>query len=134
MASKSQTTIVIAHRLSTISGADRICVIAEGKVLEIGTHEELMSKPNGHYRRLQAFQDLQGGARENLLVPTRAVKRKMKHPSQPLHDGEEVSNETNSNEDVDENMSKSNAKRARLLAKEDWKLFVIGGVGAILAG
>jgi ATP-binding cassette subfamily B (MDR/TAP) protein 1 len=59
---KSQTAIVIAHRLSTLRNADRIAVIADGKVKEIGTHGELIPKPNGHFRRLSAFQSLDGGA------------------------------------------------------------------------
>eukprot|EP00927_Polykrikos_kofoidii_P049991 TRINITY_DN43959_c0_g1_i1.p1 TRINITY_DN43959_c0_g1~~TRINITY_DN43959_c0_g1_i1.p1 ORF type:complete len:1322 (-),score=230.81 TRINITY_DN43959_c0_g1_i1:92-4057(-) len=47
------TTLVVAHRLSTIVGADMICVIYEGKIVEKGTHAELMCL-NGEYKKLAA--------------------------------------------------------------------------------
>jgi ATP-binding cassette, subfamily B (MDR/TAP), member 1 len=48
---------VIAHRLSTIRNADKICVIKKGKVIEEGSHEELMAKgPKGAYYVLQSHQ------------------------------------------------------------------------------
>lgn len=53
--SKAQTTIVIAHRLSTIRNADKICVIEEGRIIETGTHDELL-QVNGVYAALWAKQ------------------------------------------------------------------------------
>ena len=47
-----RTTIVIAHRLSTIRNADVIAVISGGKVIEKGSHDELMSSEKGQYRAL----------------------------------------------------------------------------------
>ncbi len=44
--------MVIAHRLSTIRKADKILVMNEGKVVEEGTHEELMEIPQGEYKRM----------------------------------------------------------------------------------
>merc|ERR1711933_606237 len=52
MESKERTCIVIAHRLSTIRNADRIAFIGDGCVEEIGSHDELMERPNGKYKRL----------------------------------------------------------------------------------
>jgi len=52
---KNRTTIVIAHRLSTIRNADLICVMHEGRIVERGTHEELIKK-NGAFKRLYDMQ------------------------------------------------------------------------------
>ncbi len=53
---QNKTVFVIAHRLSTIKNADRIAVITEGELVEIGNHEELMSIENGQYRALYEMQ------------------------------------------------------------------------------
>lgn len=52
---KNRTTIVIAHRLSTVKNADLICVMLQGKIVEKGTHDELLKK-NGSYRKLHDLQ------------------------------------------------------------------------------
>ncbi|MBQ7941236.1 MAG: ABC transporter ATP-binding protein [Muribaculaceae bacterium] len=52
---KNRTTIVIAHRLSTIKNADMICVMHEGKIVERGTHDELIALDN-YYKRLVDMQ------------------------------------------------------------------------------
>lgn len=53
---QNKTVFVIAHRLSTINNADRIAVINEGQLVELGTHEELMSIPEGNYKHLYEMQ------------------------------------------------------------------------------
>ena len=53
---QNKTVFVIAHRLSTINNADRIAVINEGELVELGTHDELMSIPQGSYKHLYDMQ------------------------------------------------------------------------------
>ena len=50
---KGRTTIAIAHRLSTLRNADRLVVVERGKIVEVGTHSELMGKEGAYYRMIQ---------------------------------------------------------------------------------
>lgn len=53
---QNKTVFIIAHRLSTVQNADKIIVLNEGKVVEQGTHEELLNKVNGAYKALYMVQ------------------------------------------------------------------------------
>jgi ABC-type methionine transport system ATPase subunit len=127
MADRSQTCVVIAHRLSTIQGADRIAVFKHGHIREIGTHNELMARPDGIYRHLQTLQSLATSKGDE------ALSRKF------LEDGEatkssstgiEVVKENEAESEIDKKTQAENAKRARLLASGDAFYLIAGGVGA----
>ena len=53
---QNRTVFVIAHRLSTIHNANRIAVLNEGELVELGSHDELMKKQDGRYKHLYEMQ------------------------------------------------------------------------------
>jgi ATP-binding cassette subfamily B protein len=64
---EGRTVFAIAHRLSTLRNADRLVVISEGKVAEMGTHAELLEKEDGIYRKLVEMQNEVNKLRENFI-------------------------------------------------------------------
>ena len=66
---KGRTSFIIAHRLSTILKADRIVVLSDGKILEVGSHQELLAK-DGAYNKLYEAQlggMIQNGGKEDMV-------------------------------------------------------------------
>jgi len=53
---KGRTVIIIAHRLAAVRHCDRIIAISDGRIVEDGTHQELVTQPDGLYARLCRMQ------------------------------------------------------------------------------
>jgi ATP-binding cassette subfamily B protein len=64
---EGRTTFAIAHRLSTLRNANRIVVINDGRIAEMGTHDELLAKEDGIYRKLVEMQQEVNRVRENYI-------------------------------------------------------------------
>lgn len=123
MEDHSRTTIVIAHRLSTIRRADRIAFIAGGKLREIGSHDELMDKPNGRYRRLVESQ------KRSSTVDIEAIKKDNVHAID--EDEEDIDFEKEAEELASNAFDKA---AARAMAAPEVKFYILGSIGAIFAG
>ncbi|KAL2473720.1 ABC transporter B family member 9 [Forsythia ovata] len=65
---KDRTTVVVAHRLTTIRNADLIAVVHQGKLVEQGTHDELMKDPEGAYTQLVSMQEGRKQAENNRVA------------------------------------------------------------------
>ncbi len=126
MNSRSITTLVIAHRLSTIQNADRIAFVANGTLVELGTHDELMHIKNGCFRRLFDSQKLSPSLdMRTIMEPTNCIKM----------DTNTTDGDTRvEDEDFFEKEKDSfDVQYARKLAWPDIKFFVIGLCGTIIA-
>lgn len=126
MLSHDHTTVVIAHRLSTIRNADRIAFIADGIVKEIGSHDELMAKPHGRYRRLVESQKRSSTVSEEVLKKATSDNQEDKKESKK--------SKKKDKDEVDEEEKKFDPKWARGLAKKDINFLLVGTVGIVMAG
>jgi ATP-binding cassette, subfamily B (MDR/TAP), member 1 len=128
MESRQQTCIVIAHRLSTIRGADKIVVVSDGKVAEQGTHDELIAKPHGRYKRL--FDSSKRDARATAVSSGKSIL--------PDADGEEKDDEDKEvnweGKFEEEAAQKFSTRRALKMAAPDLPYIILGAVGAVLVG
>ena len=71
-ATRGCTTILISHRFSTVRHADRICVVEAGRVVELGTHDELISS-GGRYKTMFELQASRFGEPDEISLETEAL-------------------------------------------------------------
>jgi ATP-binding cassette, subfamily B (MDR/TAP), member 1 len=126
MHSRDQTVIIIAHRLSTIRNADCIAVVADGKVVEHGTHDELISRSHGRYRRLFESSKRSATVASSALYASTAKTTRVK-----TKDDEETNWEAKIEEEA---KGAFDASRARNLMTPFAVFLLIGSIGAVMAG
>ncbi|XP_015954693.1 ABC transporter B family member 2-like [Arachis duranensis] len=135
-----RTTVIVAHRLSTIKNADIIAVVQQGKIVETGNHEELISNPNGVYASLVEIQEsasLQHHPRvDSSMGQTSSVSRTTSFGGSFHSDKESVayfgSNEGESS--IRNNSSHVSIRRLYSMVGPDWYYGVFGTLGAFIAG
>ncbi len=130
MKTSSITTIIIAHRLSTVKESDKIAVINKGKIQEIGSHNELMSK-NGAYKRLINAQNVSGKVQDE---EKKQEKETSQIGKQYEKEGEEKDDEKEQEEEDLEISNNSIMARAFKYNRSEILYIIIGLFGAAMAG
>ena len=134
-----RTIIMIAHRLATLKSADHIMVMGQGRLLEEGTHDDLLSMENGAFRALMHAQQLTTEDHSS-LEPT--PRTSLDEAEAPLSKIRSAVTERKSVADVErqqENDSKSASpltliSRAFDLSRSEWSLITLGVCASILSG
>ncbi|MED6131265.1 ATP-binding cassette, sub-B (MDR TAP), member 8 [Stylosanthes scabra] len=145
-ASLGRTTLVVAHKLSTVRNADLIAVVNGGSVMETGTHNELITRPDGHYAKLAKLQtqfsfDEQQDISSNALSSaarssagrTRSTSPAIFQKSPILGDDNNTIIATESSSLVSHHPTPSFTRLLSLNAPE-WKRGLIGTISAIAFG
>jgi ATP-binding cassette, subfamily B (MDR/TAP), member 1 len=130
MASRAHTTIVIAHRLSTIRNADRIAYIADGRVHEMGSHDALISKPNGRYRRLVESQK-----RTSTTLSLGDIQDPTLWNLSPSSEESETSSTTETDNELEHvGTSSFSAHRVWREVTQDIGYIIAGSLGSVVSG
>lgn len=140
-----RTTIVVAHRLSTIRNADVIAVVQEGKIVEIGSHEELISNPDSAYASLIHLQETASLQRQSSMGPTMGRPLSVRYSRELSH--KRSSFGTISFRSEKDSVSRAGAdsiepvkprhvssKRLYSMIGPDWTYGVVGTICAFIAG
>ncbi|ETP24505.1 hypothetical protein F441_02505 [Phytophthora nicotianae CJ01A1] len=149
VAGSNRTTIIVAHRLSTIRDADRIAVHSGGQIVELGSHDELLRIPNGHYRLLLEAQSYATSEEKSELSENeRGVGRtEVNHhegmqlecswassKSGVLDIGTYNTSKTNDNDSDDEAIPKVSSLRIWKMGLPEWKFIAMGGASSVFKG
>ncbi|ETP05004.1 hypothetical protein F441_18308 [Phytophthora nicotianae CJ01A1] len=140
LANSHRTTVIVAHRLSTIRNADRIAVHSDGAIVEIGSHDELMELPNGHYRSLVDAQahashdDKQNAVDMEEQEDQRSTRGDIKLKQSTTQPRTKDKNDTVSedNEEGDVQLPPFSISRLWKMSAAEWKFMVMGAFGAVV--
>ncbi|XP_068649595.1 ABC transporter B family member 10-like [Aristolochia californica] len=135
-----RTTVVVAHRLSTIRNADVIAVVQEGKIVETGTHEELMSDPQSAYALLAQVHEAASSSHRHLVSNGHTIggPTSIKYPGESSITTASIGSSFRSDRDsVEVETAKQkpvSMRRLFSMAAPDWIFGVFGTMGASVVG
>ncbi|KAL5865632.1 hypothetical protein ACOSQ3_003146 [Xanthoceras sorbifolium] len=140
-----RTTVVVAHRLSTIRNADAIAVVQGGKIVETGSHEELISNPNSAYAALIQLHEAASLQRHPSQGPTMGRPLSIKYSRElsrtttsfggSFHSDKESVLSHAGVDTMEPVQSKHvSAKKMYSMVRPDWMYGVSGTLGALIAG
>jgi ATP-binding cassette subfamily B (MDR/TAP) protein 1 len=133
--SKNRTTIVIAHRLSTIKRADKIVVVRKGKLVEQGTHEELVKIETGVYRGLVHAQELAMDGDDIQSTPEDSVVDESKVTDSKETEGKEEKSEiAKTNPEYKERGLLRSFGLLLMEQRSHWLLYLVASIGILIAG
>ncbi|EDW79334.1 uncharacterized protein Dwil_GK13588 [Drosophila willistoni] len=157
LASKGRTTIVVSHRLSAIRGADKIVFIHEGKVLEEGSHDDLMALEGAYYSMVRAGdiqmpddtekeEDIDETKRKSMALYEKSFETSPlnfeKNQKNSVQFDEPIvklnSKDTNASQQANEPAEKPNFfhifARIVRLSRPEWCYLILGGISSIAVG
>ncbi|WZY97443.1 hypothetical protein YC2023_069772 [Brassica napus] len=126
-----RTTVVVAHRLSTVRNADIIAVVHGGNIIESGSHDELISNPDGAYSSLLRIQE---AANPNVNhTPSLSVSTEPL-PERPITKTDLCSMDQSGNQPDTTRQGKVTLGRLYSMIRPDWKYGLFGLFGSLVAG
>ncbi|KAJ0263269.1 ABC transporter B family member 2 [Hirschfeldia incana] len=131
-----RTTVVVAHRLSTVRNADVIAVVREGKIIEFGNHENLISNPDGAYSALLRLQEAASLEPEPSLDRTLSRPNSIQYSRELSRTGSCSEKESVTGEDVEDQSKEANVTMRRIysMIRPDWMYGICGTLCAFIAG
>ncbi|CAN7040240.1 unnamed protein product [Brassica oleracea var. botrytis] len=126
-----RTTVVVAHRLSTVRNADIIAVVHGGNIIESGSHDELISNPDGAYSSLLRIQE---AANPNLNHTPNLPVSKEPLPERPITKTDLCSMDQSGNQQDTTRNGKVTLGRLYSMIRPDWKYGLLGLFGSLVAG
>ncbi|KAL0794554.1 hypothetical protein Bca101_065931 [Brassica carinata] len=126
-----RTTVVVAHRLSTVRNADIIAVVHGGNIIESGSHDELISNPDGAYSSLLRIQE---AANPNVNHTPSLPVSTQPLPERPITKTNSGSMHQSGNQPETTRQGKVTLGRLYSMIRPDWKYGLFGLFGSLMAG